>query len=253
MSFPVDLPFGPWRVNPHLLLELLAYFVGFRLYLWERRWLGDRVEAPRRLWLVAAAALGAALGARGLALLECPAVTLAHLSDPVFLLSGKTIVGGLAGGWVAVEGMKRLLGISGRTGDLFALPLALGIAIGRIGCFLSGLADRTYGVATTLPWGVDFGDGVKRHPTQLYEILFLALLAFLLARWRRHGAPEGDLFRGFVASYFAFRLLVDFWKPAACRGLGLSAIQWTCLGALTVLSPDIVRWLRRAGPAANDG
>ena len=62
------------------------------------------------------------------------------------------------------------------TGDLLALPLVLGIAIGRIGCFLSGLEDQSYGVATALPWGVDFGDGVARHPTQLYEYRFSPLL-----------------------------------------------------------------------------
>ncbi|MBZ0088792.1 MAG: prolipoprotein diacylglyceryl transferase, partial [Thermoanaerobaculia bacterium] len=116
--------------------------------------------------------------------------------------------------------------------------------------FLTGLGDRTYGDPTALPWGIDFGDGVRRHPTQLYEILFLALLIVVLARLRRRGVREGDLFRGFAVGYFGFRLLVDFWKPAACRGLGLSAIQWVCLGALAVCGPDIFRWLRR--PAGGD-
>jgi prolipoprotein diacylglyceryltransferase len=204
--------------------------------------------------VVAAAALGAAIGARALYLLECPGETLARLEDIAFLLGGKTIVGALAGGWLAVEGAKKLLGIEGRTGDLFAIPLAVAIAIGRVGCFLTGLADHTSGVATTLPWGVDFGDGVRRHPTQLYEIAFLIGLVLLLVRVRRRGVREGDLFRGFAAGYFAFRLAVDFWKPAACRGFGLSAIQWTCIGALAVCAPDIVRWLRRpAGGEHRDG
>lgn len=244
MSFPVYLPLGPWRVHPHLLFDLLAYFVGFRLYLAARRGRGDSLDDPRRWWVVAAAALGAALGARVVFLLECPAETLAHLTDAAYLLSGKTIVGGIAGGWLAVEAAKKRLGIAGRTGDLFALPLVAAIAIGRIGCFLTGLADHTYGVATALPWGIDFGDGVRRHPTQLYEFLFLALLGALLVRARRRGVREGDLFRGFAAGYFGFRLLVDFWKPAACRGLGLTSIQWVCLAALAVCGPDIVRWLR---------
>ena len=245
MSFPVELALGPWRIHPHVLFELLAYALGFRLYLAARRRQGDAIDDPRRWWVVAAAALGAAVGARVVFLLECPAETLAHLTDAVFLLSGKTIVGGLAGGWLAVEGVKRLLGIEGRTGDLFAIPLAAAIAIGRVGCFLTGLPDHTYGIATALPWGIDFGDGVRRHPTQLYEIVFLLLLIALLARVRRRGVREGDLFRGFAVGYFGFRLLVDFWKPAACRGLGLTAIQWVCLGALAVCGPDIFRWLRR--------
>ena len=93
-------------------------------------------------------------------------------------MSGKTLVGGLIGGLFAVEWTKRLIGVRRRTGDLFAIPLCAGIAIGRIGCFLGGLEDGAYGVATVLPWGVDFGDGVARHPTQVYEILWMGLVAF---------------------------------------------------------------------------
>ena len=86
-------------------------------------------------------------------------------------------VGGLIGGLIAVEWTKRWLRVTIPTGDLLVVPLVAGIAIGRIGCFLTGLADRTYGLATGLPWGVDFGDGVLRHPTQIYEIVFLTGLA----------------------------------------------------------------------------
>ena len=53
--------------------------------------------------------------------------------------AGKTIVGGLIGGLIAVEWIKRRLGVTVATGDLFAVPLIVGIAIGRVGCFLSGL------------------------------------------------------------------------------------------------------------------
>lgn len=206
------------------------------------------MDDPRRWWIVAAAAAGAALGARLLYLLECPGETLRHWNDARFLLGGKTIVGGIAGGWLAVEAAKRLLRIESRTGDLFAVPLAVAIALGRVGCFLTGLGDHTFGLATTLPWGVDFGDGVPRHPAQLYEALFLFVLAGLLTRWRRSAPATGDLFRAFAAGYFAFRLTVDFLKPAVCRGLGLSAIQWVCLLALLALAPDMLRWLRRAPP-----
>lgn len=250
LSFPVFLELGSYRLHPHLVFELLAYFVGFRLYLRARRLEGDAVDDPRRWWIVAAAAAGAAFGARLLYLLECPAETLRHWNEPAFLLAGKTIVGGIAGGWLAVEMAKRLLHIEARTGDLFAIPLAVAIAVGRIGCFLTGLADHTCGLPTKLPWGVDFGDGIPRHPTQLYETLFLLGLAGLLAAWRRRAPANGDIFRGFVAAYFAFRLVVDFLKPAACRGLGLTAIQWVSMLALAALLPDMLRWFRRWKPAS---
>ena len=104
--------------------------------------------------------------------------SVAHWADPTFLLGGKTIVGGLIGGLIAVEWIKRRLGVVVATGDLLVLPLMLGIAIGRIGCFLSGLADRTYGSRHRACRGAWTSVTASlRHPTQLYEIAFLAALA----------------------------------------------------------------------------
>ena len=77
-----------------------------------------------------------------------------NLHNPAYLVGGKTIVGALIGGLITVEIAKRYIGIQQSTGDLYAIPLALGIAIGRIGCFLTGLPDNTYGTATNLPWGI---------------------------------------------------------------------------------------------------
>ena len=70
-----------------------------------------------------------------------------------------------------IEAFKRFTGVSGSTGIVFAAPFAATVAVGRWGCFFSGLADFTYGTPTTVPWGVDFGDGIARHPVQLYESL----------------------------------------------------------------------------------
>jgi prolipoprotein diacylglyceryltransferase len=107
-------------------------------------------------------------------------------------MGGKTIVGALVFGLVSVELMKRYIGVHQSTGDLYAIPLALGIAIGRIGCFLTGLSDNTYGTPTTLPWAINFGDGVPRHPTQLYEIAFLIALIPLLYKIVILSAAEGS-------------------------------------------------------------
>jgi prolipoprotein diacylglyceryltransferase len=127
--------------------------------------------------------------------------------------------------------MKTRLGVVVATGDLLALPLTLGIAIGRVGCFLTGLADETYGAAATLPWGVDFGDGVPRHPTQLYEIAFLVLLGLVLVMRGHRLAVVGDRFKLFMLAYLTFRVLVDLVKPAVHVG-GLSMIQWACVAAI---------------------
>lgn len=166
----------------------------------------------------------------------------------MLLLGGKTIVGGLLGGWIVVEVLKRRLGVTARTGDVYVGPLILGMVIGRIGCFLAGLSDGTYGVATSLPWGVDFGDGISRHPTQLYEIVFLILIAWILFRPSLPSTPPNGLrFRALILSYAIFRLLVDFLKPYD-RVWGMNPIQWACLIALCLCYRDLLPIARVFGP-----
>jgi phosphatidylglycerol---prolipoprotein diacylglyceryl transferase len=255
MSFPVYLHVGSLRIHPHWFFETLAYLVSFRIYLLLRRRRGDAVPDVDRWWVIAAGAVGAVVGSKLLYWFEDPAATVRHLGDPAFLLGGKTIVGALIGALFAVEATKKYLGISRRTGDLFALPLCVGIAIGRVGCFLTGLGDHTGGVATSVPWGVDFGDGARRHPTQLYEIIFVLLLAALIVVAWRSPHREGDLFKIFMVGYFTFRLCVDSLKPDVRVLGGLSSIQWACILMLLYYAPDVLRRLgvthiHRSEPAA---
>jgi phosphatidylglycerol:prolipoprotein diacylglycerol transferase len=251
----VHFPVYIWGVHPHLLFEGMGYAVAFALFLWLRQRRGDAIEAPMRWSVIAAAFVGGALGSKLLYWAEDPAATAVHWREFTYLMGGKTIIGGLIGGWIAVELMKKYVGITESTGDLLAVPLAVGIGIGRIGCFLTGLSDKTYGTPTTLPWGVDFGDGVPRHPTQLYEFVFLVVLAIVL--YRRDAArrvstqglfgcslQSGDVFKVFMVSYLGFRLLLDFWKPSdPAVFLGMGSLQWACLAAVLLYSRDILRWL----------
>ena len=228
----------------HLLFETLAYAIGFAIYRRDRHRYGDQLADPHRSSVIVAAILGAAIGSKLLAWAEDPVDLARHWRDWQYVLGGKTIVGGLLGGTAAVEWVKARLGIVRRTGDLFAIPLAAGMAIGRIGCWVAGLADRTYGSPTSLPWAIDLGDGIARHPVQLYEVLFLALLILALTRLRAAGlSREGDLYRAFLIAYLGWRLCVDFLKPEPAFA-GLSAIQWTCAAALAWYSRDAVALLR---------
>jgi phosphatidylglycerol---prolipoprotein diacylglyceryl transferase len=249
MNFPIYLHFGSLRVHPHAVFEFLAYAVGFRVYLWVRRRNGDALNGANRWWVIAAAAMGAVLGSRVLYWLEDPRLTLAHGRDPAFLFGGKTIVGALIGGLFAVELAKHLLGITRRTGDLFAVPLCAGIAVGRIGCFLTGTEDHTTGIATSLPWGINFGDGIARHPTQLYEIIFAIALGLFLWRCMKAQLLDGDVFKIFMVAYFSFRLLCDFVKPDIRVLLNMSSIQWACVLMLCYYARDIARWVRYGGRA----
>jgi prolipoprotein diacylglyceryltransferase len=124
------------------------------------------------------------------------------------------------------------------------------MAIGRIGCFLTGNSDHTYGNATTLFTGVDFGDGVRRHPTQLYESAFLIVLALGLAMTWSRFPRDGDRFKTFMIAYLAFRLVIDFLKPEHVVLGGLSLIQLSCLAGLAYYAPH-ARRLWRALRAPN--
>jgi prolipoprotein diacylglyceryltransferase len=224
----------------HPVFETLAYAAGYAVFRRLRASQGDIVAEPQRWTVLAAAAVGALMGSRLLGLAEqWPTVEAAWQQGRLLALlispGGKTIVGGLLGGWLGVEIVKRISGIRRRTGDLFALPLCVGIAVGRIGCLVGGLADDTYGKATSLPWAVDLGDGIGRHPVQIYEILFLIVLGMVLSR--RTELPEGARFRIFLGSYLAWRVFIDFFKPQPLIH-GLNLIQWSCLAGILVLIVD---------------
>src|SRR3984893_7079086 len=134
-------------------------------------------------------------------------------------LSGiaRSVEGALAGGIFAIELYKWRAGISLRTGARFALPLAVGIAVGRLGCYFAGLDDFTYGTPTTLPWGHDFGDGMARHPVQLYESAAMAAFAifYIVAVVRRNNLIIDNGFYLVLAFYGLQRFVWEFLKPYA--------------------------------------
>lgn len=240
----------------HTVFEVLAYAVGFQVFLRERRRLAlpALTDPDRSVAVGVGAIVGAALGAKLAFWIDDPLAAFANFPDWRHLLEGKTIVGALLGGLMGVELAKRLARINESSGDAFVRPLAIGMMIGRVGCFLAGLPDHTYGNPTTLPWSVDFGDGIPRHPTQLYEIIFLVLWLWLLEILASRLQRTGDRFRMFMAGYLLFRLLVDAIKPVPyAYAFGLSGIQLLCIAGLAYYlpqSPRIVRAMIALKPAA---
>lgn len=243
MTFPVYLSIGQWQIHPHFLFESLAYAIAFRLVLLNTK--KDTIAPSQRSSVIVGGMVGALIGAKALVLLQhIDLLWLYPQQIIVMLLQGKTVVGAMLGGLIGVELTKKIIGVTRSTGDAFVYPLIVGTAIGRIGCFLSGLSDRTYGTATNLPWAIDFGDGIYRHPAQLYEIVFLVGLTVFLqwrSRWQRQ---EGDLFKFYMVAYLGFRFFIDFIKPEFHPFLGLSAIQIACLLALVYYRHSIVNLFR---------
>ncbi len=227
MIFPL-----PYALQIHATLEMAALTCGVAWYRRLRRQSGAGSILNGSEFAVAIGCIfGAALGNKLVFWIEMPHLLATYWGTPAVWLGGQSMVGGLLGGLLGVELAKKITGITRSTGDNFVFPVLLGLMIGRLGCFLAGLADGTFGVPTDLPWGIDFGDGIPRHPTQLYEIGFAAALWLVLRRLQPQLADRpGLLFKLLVVAYLVWRLLIDGLKPVPyAYPLGWSGIQWVCL------------------------
>lgn len=144
-------------------------------------------------------------------------------SGVVWLADGKTLTTGLIGAYIGVELAKLALSVKVKTGDAFALPLALALAVGRWGCFFNGCC---HGVPTDLPLGVDFGDGVRRHPTQVYESLFHLTMFFVLILMIRRNWLRDQRLKFYLIAYGVYRFLTEFIRPEEVYAIGLTYYQW---------------------------
>lgn len=198
MPFPVNIHLGNATIPSHQILEILAYMLGFRYYLYLRKKLKDTISDENRLWIFIAAAGGAFIFSHVIGVLERP--------DQLYRMSFIYFM---------------------------TYPLILGMCIGRLGCFLAGLEDGTYGIVSDVPWAIDFGDGTPRHPAQLYEILFLIILWLGLRLFeQKRILKDGAKFKIYLATYCVFRFFVEFIKPAYFFNFGLSVLQITALSGI---------------------
>jgi phosphatidylglycerol:prolipoprotein diacylglycerol transferase len=162
-----------------------------------------------------------------------------ELADPLRILKvweGLSSMGGLAGAIIAAAIWFRRRGLAfGPFGDAWALGLAPGWGIARLGCF--SVHDHP-GVRSDFWLAVDFPGGA-RHDLGLYEAILLFALAALLSSLRRAGRLRGRLLPLLAVAYGAGRFLLDFLRArpgdliyADGRQLGLTFAQWFCLGLL---------------------
>lgn len=246
----MTLPFEPIvfgiKINVHLILEYLAFFIAFRYYVRLRKSVIDTISSNNRLSIILGAIIGSLVGSRLMGFLENPMIDFSS-ENILLLLNTKSIMGGLFGGLIGVEVSKKIINEKQSSGDLFTFPIILGIIIGRIGCFLSGTNEFTYGNETDFFTGMDLGDGLMRHPTSLYEIIFLILLFLILQKIKVSTAKEnGLLFKIFMISYFGFRFLIEFIKPNIFYVLGLSSIQLLCISCWIYYSPLLKKMFKNA-------
>lgn len=168
-----------------------------------------------------------------------------------WLYGSRSVLGGLTGAYLGVLIAKRMIGYRQRTGDLFAPAVALGMAVGRVGCFLTEAPGRP----TDLPWGVHAPASVPEcpgclagqamHPSFLYEIAF-QLAAFAALMWARDRITRpGELFTLYVAGYAVFRFLVEFTRANETVWLDLTRPQWFLVPGLLLVAIRLTYGYRR--------
>src|SRR5256884_1220891 len=186
----------------------------------------------------------------------------ALLANPCLLVSrfGFAWFGGFLGGFVALLFLARRFGIPAlEFMDLCSPAAAVGYAIGRIGCLLSG--DGDYGVPTALPWGMSFPNGVvptteRVHPTPLYEFFIWLVIAVILWQMGKKAVigarPKGEIFCAYLILTGVARFLIEFIRINPRSFFGLSNAQTASLVSMVV--GFILLWrIKSRLPGRNDG
>ncbi|NTU98923.1 prolipoprotein diacylglyceryl transferase [Candidatus Falkowbacteria bacterium] len=236
---PVLFHFGSLDVQSYPFFVLLGLVVGIAIYYFEAK--KQRCLSENGFFLAFGSIAGGIIGAKLLDWSANYRFIIAHIHDLQFLFSGRTIIGGLIGGATGAVVTKKILGIKEKRGNLFAPAVAMGVAIGRLGCFFRGCC---YGKPTALPWGVDFGDRILRHPTQLYESLFMLVMFAVLQKVKGgEDIKPGQLFKFLMISYFIFRFFVEFIRVEPSAFWGLTFFQIVTFTALTYLVRDDIKYL----------
>jgi phosphatidylglycerol:prolipoprotein diacylglycerol transferase len=244
---------GPLTFFTHDVFTLLGLAAGMALYYRALR--RDRILDYRIILISLAAIVGGTVGARLATSWEViDEVQAANLPITYVVTHGpRSIIGGLAGGYLAIVLTKRALGYTLSTGDYYAAAIPLALAIGRIGCFLSELP---LGTPTDLPWGMTVspeaaaafprcpGCGGPMHPSMLYEIGFHGL-AFGLIATRGPMLPiRGDTLKAYLLAYGLFRFGVEFVRGNEVQAWGLTGPQIVLIPLIGLLVIHFVRRLR---------
>jgi len=245
--YPVLFRLGDIEITSFGVLVAVAAVVGLWLFKRELRYGGLPLDAGD------AALVGIVAGLAGAKLLWVAE----HLGEGLLLSlvlsrGGMSWFGGFGGGvgtalWMIRRRMWPMMSVLAA-----ATPaLAIGHAIGRVGCFLVG---DDYGRPSELPWAVAFPDGlpptlVPVHPTQLYEAVALLPIAGLLVRWRRAGVPDARVLGAYLLLTGSLRFLIEFIRVNERVGLGLTVAQWAALAISVAGSALILRSWPRPQPA----
>lgn len=236
---PTLFNIGDFGVPAYSFFVLLGLIVGLLVYFHESK--GKKKLNDNGVIIAVGALLGGTIGAKLLEFAINFDFFIKNITNLSALASGRTIVGGLIGGTLGAIIAKKKFNIKEKRGNFFAPAIAIGVAIGRLGCFCVGCC---YGKATNLPWGVDFGDRIMRHPTQIYESLFMIMMFVYLEKIKnREDIKPGQLFKILMLSYFTFRFFIEFIRTEPVIIAGLTVFQIISLIVIIYLVRENIKQL----------
>jgi phosphatidylglycerol:prolipoprotein diacylglycerol transferase len=253
--YPVIFSFGPITVYSFGVMLALAFLAAGNVLGRElaRKGMDPEFASSMVLW----AAIGGLAGSRLLSIADDWEGFLAHPLAFIFTGAGFVFYGGLIGGFLTVTLFIRSRHLSWlRVSDSIAPGLAIGQAIGRIGCQLAG--DGDWGTPTTLPWGMRFPNAiigweswvranglpldVRVHPAPIYETLGYGAVFFVLWSMRRSRQPDGMILWWYLLLSGTVRFLVEFVRINPTLAFGLSEAQWISLALIAIATVLIWRW-----------
>jgi prolipoprotein diacylglyceryl transferase len=240
---PTLFHIGRYPIGTHDFFVLLGILTATVMYFYEAR--RRQMLHEHTVWIAIGSLVCGAIAAKASTAWRYVIVA----PDPslwgMLAQGGKSILGGLAGAYIGAILTKRIIGYRERTGDLFAPSVALGMAIGRWGCFLT----EQVGTPTTLPWGISLSrqiaehvpncpycsSGVKMHPSFLYEIAFHALMFAVLWWLRTRIFVKGELLKIYLLAYAIFRFWVEFVRGNEVVWEGLTRSQLFLIPSILLL------------------
>jgi phosphatidylglycerol:prolipoprotein diacylglycerol transferase len=253
--YPVIFSLGPITVYSFGVMLALGFLAAGNVLGRElaRKGIDPELASSMVLW----AAVGGLGGSRLLSIAEDWQGFVAHPLAFIFTGAGFVFYGGLLGGFLTVSIFIRSHGLSWlRVSDSIAPGLAIGQAIGRIGCLLAG--DGDWGMPTTLPWGMRYPNAiigweswirangllldVRVHPAPIYETLGYGAAFFVLWSMRRSQQADGMILWWYLLLSGTVRFLVEFVRINPKVALGLTEAQWISLALIAIATVLIWRW-----------
>ncbi|NWJ46637.1 MAG: prolipoprotein diacylglyceryl transferase [Chloroflexi bacterium] len=253
--FPVLWQSDGLVLYTHDFFTVLGLVVGLGVYYYELR--RRAMLSYKIFWISLIAILGGGLGCRLITAWEHLSYYTNQGGVPFTWLvahSGKSIIGGIAGGYLAIKISKKAFNYRISTGDCYAPAIPLAMAIGRIGCFL---AELPLGKPTELPWGIAAtADSASHfvscpyclqnmHPSMIYEIIFHLIAFVVILRFRHLVIVQGDTLKLYLLAAALFRFLVEFVRANPEQFWGLTGPQIVLIPLTGLLLWYFIRQLRK--------